>query len=499
MCRRNGSDSFLITKKIASDSCSGVFHPQDNLIRRNPMTKGLRLQSTDKDATITPMSTLSSLAYKGTRDYYPADKRVQNYIFTNWKRVSQRFGYEEYGAPLLEPLEVYAAKSGQELANEQTYTFTDRGNRTVAIRPEMTPSISRMVAARRQEMAYPARLFSIANFMRYERPQRGREREFWQLNVDIFGVEGALPEAEVITMGAQFLQVFGATEEMYTIKVNNRKVINFMMAHYLGLDAVQAQLMIRLFDRKNKISNEDFRDQAIEIFGQQAAPVGLTKISKLLSAKSMGELPEDIRESNAVKEVQELFTLLERSGIKNAIFDITLMRGLDYYTGTVFEFYDNDPENNRSLYGGGRYDGLVGLFGAEPISAVGMAPGLTMTELFLQTHNLIPKLPSTTEVYIVVLGDALKGAMKLAENLRQEDVNVELDISGRKLDKQLKAAVKKGIPFIVFVGDDELKSEIYPFKDTASSEEQKLSFERIVSSIKDRRHNYQGDLDDLFE
>ncbi|HEX7483609.1 MAG TPA: ATP phosphoribosyltransferase regulatory subunit, partial [Candidatus Saccharimonadales bacterium] len=166
------------------------------------------------------MSTLSSQPYKGTRDYYPAEKRIQNYIFAHWRRVAMSYGYEEYGAPMLEPLEVYAAKSGQELASEQTYAFTDRGSRMVAIRPEMTPSISRMVAARRQEMAYPARLFSIANFMRYERPQRGREREFWQLNTDIFGVEGPVPESEIIAMGAEFLKVFGATDDMYVIKIN---------------------------------------------------------------------------------------------------------------------------------------------------------------------------------------------------------------------------------------------------------------------------------------
>lgn len=459
----------------------------------------LSLQSEAENAKITLMSTLSSQPYKGTRDYYPAEKRVQNYIFTNWRRISQRYGYEEYGAPLLEPLEVYAAKSGQELANDQTYSFIDRGDRRVAIRPEMTPSISRMVAARRQEMAYPARLFSIANFMRYERPQRGREREFWQLNTDIFGIDGALPEAEIIAMGADFLKIFGATEDMYVIKINNRKVINFMMSDYLQLDAIQSQLMIKLFDRKNKISNEDFRDQAIDIFGEVSAPEGLKRISALLIAKSMAELPDSIRENEAVKEVQELFTYLEQAGVKNAIFDITLMRGLDYYTGTVFEFFDTHPDNNRSLFGGGRYDGLVGLFGAEPISAVGMAPGLTMTELFLQTHNLMPKLPSSTEVYVVVLGDTLKGATKLANALRDEGVNVELDITGRKLDKQIKTAVKKQISFIIFIGEEELKTEIYSFKDTASSEEQKLSFERIVSSVKDRRRTHLDDLDDLFE
>lgn len=457
------------------------------------------LQSSAKNATITPMSTLSSQPYKGTRDYYPADKRVQNYIFNTWRRIAQRYGYEEYGAPLLEPIEVYAAKSGQELVNEQTYAFTDRGGRDVAIRPEMTPSVSRMVAARRQEMAYPARLFSIANFMRYERPQRGREREFWQLNTDIFGVEGALPEAEIIAMGADFLRSFGASSDMYVIKINNRKVITFMMRDYLQLDPIQSQMMVKLFDRKNKISNEEFRDQAIDIFGEAAAPEGLKRISALLMAKNMTELPDIIRDNEAVKEVQELFSLLGDAGVTNAQFDITLMRGLDYYTGTVFEFFDTHPDNNRSLFGGGRYDGLVGLFGAEPISAVGMAPGLTMTELFLQTHELLPKLPSTTEVYVVVLGETLPGATKLANALREEGVNVELDITGRKLDKQIKTAVKKQIPFIVFVGEEELSSEVYPFKDTASSEEQKLSFERIISSVKDRRRKHLDDLDDLFE
>jgi histidyl-tRNA synthetase len=463
------------------------------------MKNSLRLQSNAKSATITPMSTLSSAPYKGTRDYYPADKRIQNYIFSEWKKIVERYGYEEYGAPTLELLEVYTAKSGQELANEQTYAFTDRGERMVAIRPEMTPSISRMVAARRQEMAYPARLYSIANFMRYERPQRGREREFWQLNADIFGAEGVLAEAEIITMGWRMMKGFGATEDMFIIRINNRKLINRMMSDYLALDAVQSEMMIRLFDRKEKISHEDFRDQAIDIFGDQAAPAGLSKIAALLSAKNISELPDAIRETEEVEEVKGLFAELEKIGIGNAIFDITLMRGFDYYTGTVFEFFDTHPDNRRAMFGGGRYDGLVGLFGAEAISAVGFAPGATMTEMFLQTHNLLPKLPSTTEVYVIVLGDAREGAMKLADALREEGVNTEVDISGRKLDKQLKTAIKKTIPFMIFVGDEELKKEVYPFKDTAKAEEQTLSFERIVSVVKDRRLKHDYDLDDLFE
>lgn len=444
------------------------------------------------------MSTLSSAPYKGTRDYYPADMRVQNYIFSQWRKMAQRYGYEEYGAPTLEPLEVYTAKSGQELAGEQTYAFTDRGDRSVAIRPEMTPTISRMVAARRQEMAYPARLFSIANFMRYERPQRGREREFWQLNADIFGAEGSLAEAESITLGWRIVKSFGASEDMFLIRVNNRKLINRMMSDYLELDAVQSQLMIRLFDRKEKISHEDFRDQAIDIFGDKAS-IGLPKIAALLTAKTIPELPEAIRDMEEVEEVHSLFVELERVGIGNAIFDITLMRGFDYYTGTVFEFFDTHPDNRRAMFGGGRYDGLVGLFGADPISAVGFAPGATTTELFLRSHNLLPKFPSTTEVYVAVLDGARNGAMELADRLREEGVNTEVDITDRKLDKQLKTAIKKDIPFILFVGEEEIKREIYPLKDIAKAEEQTMSFERVVSTVKDRRLRHDDDLDDLFE
>jgi len=459
------------------------------------------LQLTEKDENIMTMSTLSPQPYKGTRDWYPEDKRVQNYIFGVWKKTAGKFGYEEYGAPLLEPIEVYAAKSGQELVGEQTYRFIDRGDREVAIRPEMTPTISRMVAARRQELAYPARLFSIANFMRYERPQKGREREFWQLNVDIFGADTIYADAEIISFGSMVMKEFGASEDMFTIRVNDRRVINATMHEYLGLDEVQAQLMTKLFDRKSKISPEDFRDQAIEILGEEKAPAGLQKIAELINAKSVDSLPKELQTIEAMAGVKTLFDILKNAGVKNAVFDITLMRGLDYYTGTVFEFFDNNPENNRSLFGGGRYDGLVGLFGAEPISAVGVAPGLTTTEIFLRLHDLLPKLTPSTEMYLVILSeDTLDDALVLARKWREEGLAVEVDITCRKLDKQIKTAVKKQIPFMVFIGENELKNDIYTLKDVASAEEQQLSFERVVSVVKDRRRKTgDDDLENLLD
>jgi histidyl-tRNA synthetase len=286
---------------------------------------------------------------------------------------------------------------------------------------------------------------------------------------------------------------------MYVIKLNSRKVIDAMMHDFLGLDPIQAPLMVKLFDRKNKISNEDFRDQAIDIFGSDNAKDGLSKIAQLLVAKEIENLPKEIAENPAVEELHELFSLLKARGIVNAVFDITLMRGFDYYTGIVFEFFDTHPENNRAMFGGGRYDGLVGLFGAEPLSAVGMAPGLSMTELFLDSHGLMPELASTTEVYVAVLGeDTLAGASKLANLLRAEGVNVELDITGRKIDRQIKTAVKKQIPYVLFVGEEELKNETYNLKDTHTGDEETLSFERVVTRIKDRRHKHSADVDELF-
>jgi len=179
--------------------------------------------------------------------------------------------------------------------------------------------------------------------------------------------------------------------------------------------------------------------------------------------------------------------LLHDAGVENAAFDISLMRGFDYYTGMVFEVFDNHPDNNRAMFGGGRYDGLVGLFGAEPIPTVGFAPGLTTMELFLESHNLMPKFVSTTDVYLVVLGDVQKAARKVAQTLREEGVRVALDITGRKLDKQIKTAVKQKINYLLFVGEKEVADEVYKLKDVIDETEQELSVERIISTVKDRR------------
>lgn len=441
------------------------------------------------------MATLSTQPYKGARDFYPEDTRVQDYIFSTWRKVAESYGYERYDAPMIEPLDLYAAKSGQEIVNEQTYQFTDRGDRNVAIRPEMTPSVSRMVAAKRQELAMPLRWYSVPNLWRYERPQKGRLREHWQLNVDLFGVDTIDADVEIISIADALMKAFGAKPNQYRIRINSRKLVNVMMAEFLELDIVQSQLMMKLFDRKDKISAQEFKNQAEQIFDPARRKNGLKEIAALLSAKTMGELPQVLLDTSAVRDVQLLFTLLHEHGITNAVFDITLMRGFDYYTDIVFEMFDTNPDNSRSLFGGGRYDGLVSLFGVDSVPVVGFGMGDVTIKDFLETHKLLPKLESTTDVYLIVLGDVLKEAHKLAANLREEGVKVAVDITGRKLDKQIKTAVKKKIPFMLFVGEAELKNETYTLKDVAKAHEEKLSFERIVTTVEDYRRRGKDELD----
>lgn len=434
-----------------------------------------------EDATImTTMTTLSSQPYKGTRDYFPEDKRTQNYIFNIWRKVVESYGYEEYGAPILEPVDIYAAKSGQELVNDQTYVFTDRGGRTVVIRPEMTPTISRMVAARRQELAYPARLYSIANFMRYERPQRGREREFWQLNVDIFGVEEVTADIEIIAISDTILKELGAKDDDYIIHVNSRKFVNFIMSQYLELDETQALQMIKLLDRRHKITEQDFKEQALQLFDDATPDVNrFEKIARLVDAHSIDELPDELKDSSALDELRLVFEGLSKRGIKTAVLDASLMRGFDYYTGTVFEVSDTHPDNNRSLFGGGRYDGLVGLFGAENISAVGVAPGSTMIENFLAVRGLIPEQKSLTKIYIAVIDNAVDTANSIADELRAAGINTEVDMTTRKIEKKIKMATKKNIEHVLFVGPKDTDS--FSLKNLTTEQEEKLSVTDIIA------------------
>ena len=429
------------------------------------------------------MTKISTQPYKGARDFYPEDKRLQDYIFGVWRKVCNSYGYEEYTAPVLEPIEIYSNKTSDEIVNEQTFSFTDRGGRTVVMRPEMTPSVSRMVAARRQELPYPLRWFSIPDCWRYERPQRGRNRQFWQLNVDLFGISTVDADLEIISMADTIMREFGANETMFQIKINSRKLINLIMNQFLELDAIQSKQMVKLFDKKDKLPADTFVSQAREIFKPEQVESGLEKLYQLIKAKTLADLPESISTTEAVKEVQILFTLLAERGINSVTFDITLMRGFDYYTDIVFEVFDLDPENNRAMFGGGRYDGLVGSFGVDQIASVGFAMGDAPIENFIASHKLEPKLRSSTDIYVVTIGDVLGQAQDVVKTLRAEGINVAVDLTDRKPDKQIKVALKLAVPYLLFIGEDEISNKKYILRNVESQKEDVLSAEEIVGVI----------------
>lgn len=427
---------------------------------------------------------LSTQPYKGARDFYPEDKRLQKYLFNKLRDVVERFGYEEYDAPILEPTDLYLAKGNQEIIEEQTYTFIDRGKRSVTIRTEMTPSVSRMVAAKRQELAYPLRWYSIPNLWRYERPQRGRSREFWQLNVDIFGVTGIEAELEMIQITDAIMKAFGARADSYVIKLNSRKLVNSLLRDYLSLDEATATNLIRLIDRMHKLERSVFIAKIDELLSTKAREAGAAeKLLAALGASTLKDLPASLQEHPSVAELQKLTDMLKSSGVTNAEFDISLMRGFDYYTDIVFEVFDTHPDNNRSMLGGGRYDGLVAQFGVAPVATVGFGLGDATLANFLELHRLLPELATETDIYAILVGDVFETAQKPIAELRAEGLKVAVDVSGKKIGDQFKTAEKKGIKQALIIGETEIKSGQFTLKNLKTGAEQKGSIEKLLAVL----------------
>jgi len=416
---------------------------------------------------------LTTESYKGVRDFYPEDYFVQNYIFSIWSKVVESFGYVRYDASILEPSELYKAKTGSEIVNEQTYTFIDRGEREVTLRPEMTPTVARLVAQKERELTFPLRWYSIPNLFRYEKPQRGRLREHWQLNVDLFGIDSNDADTEIINVAYKIMHEFGAQDSDFVVKVNNRKLMNDLYSKF-SLDADSSYKVSKVIDKKNKISSEDFVNALKDIM-----PLGAEQFASLLDSDE--KLLEYIGESNEnVKEIVGLVEKLTSVGIKNVVFDPTLMRGFDYYTGIVFEVFDLHPNNNRSVFGGGRYDDLLDIFGSRKVPTVGFGAGDVTARDFLEAHNLLPQYKPNTDLYIAtVSSELISNAVQIADSLRAEDLNVVVDITNKKLGDQIKTADKQKVPFVLVVGEDEVKSDIYPLKNMETGQEVKVKLEEI--------------------
>lgn len=411
-------------------------------------------------------STVSTEPYKGVRDFYPEDMAIQNHIFSVWKKTVERFGYTEYNASILEPAELYKSKTSEEIVNEQTYTFIDRGDREVTLRPEMTPTVARMVAGRRRDLGFPLRWFSIPNVFRYERPQRGRLREHWQLNVDMFGLASTDADVELITVAYEIMKNFGAKNSDFIIKVSSRKLMNAVFGTWYELDEAQSKALQRHMDKKAKMPEEVFYMEAEKIVGK---PFEFLNLSHTSPQYEEAMTFPAIRE--AKEELDKILAELKARGVTNVEYDENIIRGFDYYTGTVFEVFDTDPANNRSLFGGGRYDNLMKLFGDESLPAFGFGMGDVTIRDFLETHGLLPASVSTTEVMVCVMNESSKSyAEEVANELRAKGTNVAINYSYKNVSDQTKAARKLSIPKVVIIGENESKTKTYTIKDLAKTE-----------------------------
>lgn len=427
---------------------------------------------------MTNIDKLTTDSYKGVRDFYPEDMAIQRYIFDVWSQTAESFGFERYDASILEPSKLYRSKTSDEIVNEQTYTFIDRGNREVTLRPEMTPTVARMIAKKRRELTYPVRWYSIPNLFRYERPQKGRLREHWQLNCDMFGADDYTADVEMVALAYRMLLNFGADASMFEIRINNRVAATEFMqiACDQKLTDEQVTLIVRLNDKQAKI--DDYEEQMEKIVGKELAP-------QILNAYQHENRRAEIFASmKSMADITQVLDGLTALGIENAKFDNTLSRGFDYYTGTIFEIFDVSGENNRSMLGGGRYDNLTALFGGDPVSGIGFGMGDVTMRDFLETHDLLTS-DITAPTLMIIPTDAafnLEGQI-IAQKFRNDVMNVAVDISTKKVGKKIADAAEAFVMYALVLGENEVGSDTYVVKNLTDKTESTGTIAELIANI----------------
>ena len=382
---------------------------------------------------------------KGTREFYPEEMALRNFIYEKVRAASQSFGYQEWDAPFIETIDLYAAKSGEELVKKQSFTFADRSGDLVTLRPELTPSLARMIAAKQGELTFPVRWWSFGPIWRYEQPQKGRSREFFQWNIDLLGADSPETDAELIAVAATFLRSVGLDPARATVSVNNRKLMDSRF-DALGIAPEKRVEVSNFVDRRSKMEPAKWDAYALEI--------GLTE-TQLDGLKSLLGNLDLWKES---EELVRLFAALEALGVKEYVkFDPSIMRGLLYYTSTVFEAFDTSGSVKRSILGGGRYDNLLADVGGQPLPATGFAMGDVVVGIVLRENGLVPEFnPSPAPVLVTVFDQSLWLASNaLAAELRCAGLNVTVYPEPAKLQKQFKFADKMKMKVAVTIGPDE--------------------------------------------
>jgi histidyl-tRNA synthetase len=422
---------------------------------------------------------LPTAPYRGTRDFLPAEMSVCHQVFEKLYQVIEAFGYQRYDGPLLESAEIYEAKSGRELAEMQLYTLTDRGDRRLALRPEMTPTVARMIAANASNLQFPVRWYSHPNCFRYERPQRGRVREHWQINVDVFGTASARAEIEIFELIHEMMAALGATRAMYRLRVSDRVLLDAVLTHVAGIPAALTGEVSALIDRWEKSPVEQLRADAHGIGLDDDAFARLA--DALVSGSGvLKQLPPEVVESS------QLARVLDLAGDDLFDLDLRIVRGLDYYTGTVFEVFDTDPENNRALFGGGRYANLASLFTKTAISGIGFGMGDVTLFNFLDSHGLLPTPAPALDVAVVGLSeDQFDVTHDLARRLRGAGLRTATPLEQRKLGKEIQRAEKSGAQVVVIVGDEELARGEVVVRDLRASAQQLVPLDGLVDVVID--------------
>ena len=417
-----------------------------------------------------------SQGVRGTRDFYPEDMRLRNWLFDNFTNASLLHGFEEYDAPVLEYEELYTRKQGEEIT-QQLYSFQDKGNRKVALRPEMTPSLARMVMARAGGLPMPIKWFSIPQCWRYERTQRGRGREHYQWNVDIWGTTEISADAELISVLVTFFEGIGLTAKDIVIRVSSRKVLEEVLGS-LGLEGdIFAQTCI-IVDKMDKLSSDVIEDQLSDL-GHDSKVV--TTIQAVLGIKDMNSLQKALKdESVAVSELNLLFDAIDSYGISEWVeFDASIVRGLAYYTGAVFEAHDRTGEF-RAICGGGRYDKLLSTLGGKDLPATGFGFGDMVIKELLAEKGLIPELVSDIDDIVIPLNSDLRNAaVMVAASLRNSGRTVDLVLEDKKMKWAFKHAERIGAARLVLLAPDEWSRKMVKIKDLDTGEESEISLNDI--------------------
>jgi histidyl-tRNA synthetase len=431
--------------------------------------------------------TLTKEPYRGTRDFFPKDKRVRDYLFSVMNKTAEAFGYEPYDGPLLEEVDLYKAKSGEELINEQIYSFTDRGERFVAIRPEMTPTLARMIAKCHRETPKPIRWYAIPNLMRYEKPQRGRVREHWQYNVDIFGAPGRFGELEILQVVTTLMKNFGATSSQFEVLINDRGIVDTVFKTMMNASNDQTYRLYKIVDKAKKVDHA-----AIE---KMVGEVGLDKNAEnifytYLQLKTFDEVLAFLKNNNQNEIADKFSEFVNSTKLANITeyltYDPTIVRGLDYYTGIVFEVFDKHPENRRALCGGGAYANLLQIFNEDPLAGVGFGLGDVTLRDFLETHKLLPNFDLASNDIALTFSDdnAISKILEIASKLREQNLKVVTSLENLSFKKVFPFAEKRGANYVGIIGSNELSANQIQIKNMKTKEQHMIALDDIASLVK---------------